>query len=199
MAKNFNYVIRQGKTFYAELRWEVEPIVYKPITAVSQSAPVELEVIGHGLTDGWRFAITNVKGMVELNAEANNVQDQDYHEATVVDADNISINKINATGFKPYVSGGVIQYNTPGQLTGADVRMTVRDKIGGVELLTLTTLNGRVNVNAAAKRIELTISAEDTADIVWKTGVYDIEVETDSGKVVLLQYGKVIVEKEVTV
>ena len=198
MAKAFNFIIRQGKTFYAELRWETEPIVYKPITAMSQTAPIEMEVIGHGLTDGWRGAITNAKGMTELNAEANNVQDADYHEITVVDADNITINKINATGFKPYISGGVLQYNSPGPLTGADVRMTIRDKVGGVELMTLTAANSRVNVNTVAKRIELTITADDTAAILWKSGVYDIEVEDATGRVDLLQYGKVVVEKEIT-
>lgn len=198
MAKAYNFIIRQGKTFYAELRWETEQIVYKTITAMSQTAPIELEVIGHGLTDGWRAAITNAKGMVELNAEANNVQVADYHEVTVTDADNLTINKINATGFKPYVSGGVLQYNSPGPLAGADVRMTIRDKVGGVELLTLTAANSRVNINTAAKRIELTISAEDTAALLWKNGVYDIEVEDASGRVDLLQYGKVVVEKEIT-
>ena len=82
------------------------------------------------MVDGWPVAVTNVKGMTEINAEANNVRDSDFHPVTVIDPDTIEINDINASGFKAYVSGGVIQYNTPVDLSGYKARDTIKKKVG---------------------------------------------------------------------
>jgi hypothetical protein len=129
MADTKDLPIIQGKTFPLVLRWETEPIIYKAITAIQQSAPARLTVTGHGFPDGWRCAITNVKGMTEINAEANNLRDKDYNPITVVDANTVEINKINAAGFKAHVANsGILQGNTPVDLTGYTARLSICDR-----------------------------------------------------------------------
>ena len=130
MAAQQDLIITRGKTFTLVIRWGTEPIVYKAITAIQQSAPVRITAVGHGLVDGWSVAVTNAKGMAEINAEANNVRNSDFHPATVIDADTIEINDINASGFKPYASGGIIQFNTPVDLAGYKARDTIKKKVG---------------------------------------------------------------------
>ena len=193
-------IIQQGRTFSLALRWESPPIIYRPITAIAQTAPARLTVPTHGVPDGWRVAITNVKGMTEINAEANKLTSRDYHQATVVDANTLDINDINASGFKPYTSGGYIQFNTPVDLTGFTARMSIKDRVGGTELLSLTTANSRIAIDATAKVITLTISAEDTAALTFTTGVYDLEMVSGATPAVVtaLLSGRVTVTKEVT-
>lgn len=198
MAASKNLVIQQGKTFSQVLRWEAEPVIYKVITGVTQAAPVKITVVGHGVPAGWRVAVTSVKGMAEINAEANNVKDSDYKVATVVDVDHIELNEVNASGYKPYVSGGVLQYNTSVDMAGFTARMSIKTKAGGTELLSLTTANSGITIDNTGKKITLTISATDTAAITWKKGVYDLEMVSPAGVVTALISGSVTVEAEVT-
>lgn len=152
------------------------------------------------MLDGWNVAITNVKGMTEINAEANKVKAKDYTQATVIDSNTIELNEINASGFKPYVSGGTVQFNTPAVLTGFKARMAIKDKVGGTVLLRLTTENAGIAIDEVRRVITLNITAADTALFTWKSGVYDLEmVSPDAIPVVTaLLSGKVSVTKEVT-
>ena len=102
-----------------------------------------------------------------------------------------------SAGFKAYVSGGHLQFNTPVDLAGATARMTVKDKVGGHVLHSLTTENGGIDIDAAAYSITLNISATDTETFAWKGGVYDLEV-VQGAVVTALLSGKVTVSKEVT-
>ncbi|MBK8773003.1 MAG: hypothetical protein IPM06_21580 [Rhizobiales bacterium] len=54
--------------------------------------------------------------------------------------------------------------------------MSIKDVVGGTELLRLDTTNARIALDNAAKTIALTISAADTAAITWLEGVYDLEL-----------------------
>lgn len=200
MAATKDLTISQGRTFSLALRWESPPVVYKAITAITQSAPVRLTVPLHGLPDGWRVAITNVKGMADINSEANKLTSRDYHQATVLDANTIEINDINAAGFKPYVSGGYIQYGTPVDLTSFKARMSIKNKVGGTELLSLTTENSRIAIDDATKVIALNIDAADTALLTWTTGAYDLELVSGAVPPVVTELlsGRVTVTKEVT-
>lgn len=200
MAATKDLTIQQGRTFSLALRWESPPIVYRPITAIAQTAPARLTVPTHGVPDGWRVAVTNVKGMTEINAEANKLTSRDYHQATVVDANTIDINDINAAGFKPYTSGGYIQFGTPVDLTGFKARMTIKNRVGGTVLHTLTTENDGIVIDASAKLITLNISAADTTLMTFTTGVYDLELVSGATPAVVtaLLSGRVTVTKEVT-
>lgn len=197
MADTKDLSLVQGKTFSLVLRWETEPIIYRNITAIQQAAPVRITSANHGLPNGWRCAVTNVKGMVEINAEANSLREKDYNPITVIDADTIEINAINAAGFKAYVSGGVIQANSPVTLTGYSARMQIKDKVGGTVLKSLVSPTDIV-IDEANYTITLKVSATDTAGFTWKNGVYDLELVSPTGIVTALLTGKVSVAKEVT-
>ena len=200
MAATKDLTIQQGRTFSLALRWESPPVVYRPITAIAQTAPARLTVPTHGVPDGWRVAITNVKGMTEINAEANKLTSRDYHQATVIDANTLDINDINAAGFKPYTSGGYIQFGTPVDLTGFTARMAIKNRVGGTVLHTLTTENGGIAIDAAAKLVTLNITAADTTLMTFTTGVYDLEMVSGATPAVVtaLLSGRVTVTKEVT-
>ena len=197
MAASKDLLLTQGKTFTMTLRWETAPICYRPISAIAQSAPVRLTVPAHGCPDGWRAAVTGVKGMAEINGEANRLKSGDYRTVTVLDADTIEFNEVDAASFRAYVSGGHLQYNTPVDLTGATARMTIKDKVGGRVLHALTTENGSIAIDATGHLITLDISAATTETFAWKSGVYDLEI-VQGVVVTALLAGKVSVSKEVT-
>ena len=135
--------------------------------------------------------------MTEINGEANKLKEGDYHAVTVIDPNTLEFNEINAASFKPYVSGGHLQYHTPVNLAGATARMAIKDKVGGRVLHSLTTENGGVVIDASAHTITLNISAVDTEAFAWKAGVYDLEI-VQGAVVTALLVGKVTVSKEVT-
>jgi hypothetical protein len=132
-------IIQQGKTFSQVLRWETQPVVYKAITAINQAAPTKITAVGHGVPDGWRIAVVSVKGMTQLNSKNTPPRSTDYHQATVVDVDNISLNDTNSSDYSTYSSGGYVMYNTPADLTGFTARMTIKDQIAVPNLLKCTT------------------------------------------------------------
>ena len=198
MAAKQDLIIYKGKTYQQVVRWEAGPIIYKPITAISQAAPVVITCASHGIPDQWRVAIQSVKGMTEINSPDDPPRDRDYHQATVVDTNTISFNDINSLGYKTYTSGGVLRYLTPVDLTGFTARMSIKDKVGGTELLRLDTTNSRIVLNSTASTITLVISATDTAAITFTKGVYDLELQSLGGIVTALLYGKVSIEQEVT-
>ncbi len=198
MTKALDLTIVRGSTFSLVVLPEAPPIIYKAITAALQTAPLRLTVPGHGLVSGRKVAITNMKGMTEANAVANEVRESDRRPCTVIDPNTIEINAINAAGFRPYISGGILQYNTPLDLTGYIARMSITDKLDGTELFRLDTLNGRITVNTTDGTLTLTISAVESAALTFSKGVYDLEIESPSGVVTKLLYGAVTVSKEAT-
>lgn len=193
-----NLTILQGKTFEAVVKWETEPVVYKAITGITQAAPARITCVGHGVPNGWRVAVVSVKGMTQINAENSPPRSSEYVAATVIDSDTLDLNSVNSALFKPYTSGGYVQYYTPKDLAGYTARMTIKDEIGGTSLLSLTTANSRIALDNTAKTITLTLDAADTEAIDWTTGVYDLELVGSDGSVTALLYGTVSVSEEVT-
>jgi hypothetical protein len=193
-----NFTIYKGSDFTKVIRWEIGPVVYKTISAIPALAPLTLTVTGHGMPNGWRFAIQSVKGMIQLNAKKTPPVEADYYRGTVVDANTIEVNDVNAMDYTTYTSGGVIQYNTPVDLNGYTARMKIKDKVGGTELLSLTTENGGIVIANASKTIDLILSATDSAAITWSKGVYDLEMVNTSGKVTRILSGSIKVIDEVT-
>lgn len=191
--------ILQGKTYELPVHWEVEPIVYKAITGITQAAPAVVTCVGHGVPDGWRVAIVSVKGMTQINAKNSPPKDSDYVIAKKLTTDTLELNTVNAADFKAYTSAGYVQYNTPQDLTDYVARMDIKDKVGGTVLMSLTTENLRILIDNTSKTIKLDIDAADTAAITWKKGIYDLELESPSGVVTALMFGTVTVTNEVTV
>ncbi len=204
MATNKDLTILQGKTFSLALRWETIPVVHKAISAISlaNGAP-RLTVTAHGMPDGWRGAIQRVTGMTPINAKSSPPKDKDYHQVTVIDPNTIELNDVspvdeNGDEWPAYVSGGFILYNTPASLASFTARMSIKDKVGGTLLHSLTTENGGIALDDVNKTITLTIQATATDDFAWKKGVYDLEMVSGTGVVTLVMYGKVDLTKEVT-
>ena len=197
-AQKKDLLLCQGKTFAMAVRWETAPVVYKPVTAITQAAPARVTAALHGVPVGWRVAVVSVKGMKDINAKSYPPAVDDYHQATVVDANTVELNGVNAADFKPYLSGGYIQYNTPVDLAGFTARMTIKDKVGGAVLETLTDANGKIVLDNSTKSIRLALSAAVTAAYTWKKGVYDLELVSPAGVVSALLFGAVRITKEVT-
>jgi hypothetical protein len=193
-----NLNIIKGKTFAQVLRWEASPIVYKPITGITQTAPAVVTCTGHGAPTGWRVAIVSVKGMTQINAASTPPKTSEYHQATVLSANTIELNTVNAADYKPYVSGGYVQYNTPVDLAGFTARMSIKDKVGGAELLRLDTTLSNITIDNTAKTIALTLAATVTAALTFTKAVYDLELVSATGVVTLLLSGAVAVTNEVT-
>lgn len=210
MADSKDLEIKQGKTYSLVLRWETEPIVYKPITAISlaNGAPRLTFASAHGTPNGWRGAVTRVKGMTQINAKNSPPRASDYVTATVIDANTIELNSVtpcddSGTEWSDYTSGGFWQYNTPVDLAGYTARMKIKDKIGGTVLASTEAGDSPLNIlsigiDNAGKTITLSIAATATDDITWKAGYYDLEMVGPSGSVTQLLSGKVSVVREVT-
>lgn len=191
MPVKINYKIYQGSTFNGVLRWESPTLVYKPITGITKAAPTVLDVVGHGMPAGWRFQVSNVLGMKEINSE-------EFYTATSVTADSVTINSLNSLGFSTYTSGGVVSYYEPVALAGVTARMQIREKLTSTDVIDeLTTENGKIVIDANAKTITILIDALDTAAYTFNTAVYSLEVTT-GGVVVQLSTGTLTLVKEVT-
>ena len=200
--KDFEILI--GSTWGYVIRWGTTPIVRKPITNIDLSlgAP-RLSVSSHGLFEGWGVAVYGVKSPRQINAVNNPPEGSDYHSATVIDTGTIELNDVtpvdeNGHEWPAYTSGGFIQYDTPVDLTGYTARMSIKDKIGGAVLHSLTTENGGITIDTAAKTILLSIPAATTEDFTWSRGVYDLEMVSATGKVTRIISGRVVLSREVT-
>lgn len=197
--QNQNITIEQGSTYQQTVFWESTPFVYRPISAISKTAPVSITCAGHGLVDGWRVAVIGVVGMTQLNAANDPPKAKDFHEVTVVDSNTITINSIDASSYSAYKSGGYLKYYTQVDISGYTARMTIKNKVGGTVLLQLDSgLIGGITLNNASKAIQLQISAAQTAALAFSSGVYDVELVSPLGVVTKLLGGAVTLSPEVT-
>lgn len=187
-----NLKVYQGSTFSEVLRWSSQKKVYKSISNISQAAPCVVQCdSNHELPEDWSFRITNVVGMSEINSL------DVYHKATVVNPTTIEINSVNSLGYKTYVSGGVVEYNEPVDLSGYTARMQIREKLDSDTIIhELTTENGGILLDNVNKKIILFISAATTALFTFNTAVYSIEMV--STKVIPLATGTLTLVKEIT-
>lgn len=193
---SYDFTVRQGETFQRVVRWEIPPFIYKAIQSITQAAPVEIVSATHGLVNGWRTAVVSVKGMTEINAKNNPLRATDFNKATVVNANTVQLNKVNAADFSEYESGGYLQYYTPAPLAGYSARMTIKDRVGGTVLLALVSPT-HIVIDDAAKTITVTISATDTAAFAPGRYVYDFEM-VNGAVVTPILNGEIEVTAEVT-
>lgn len=203
MSAKQDLTVRQGGTFSRVLRWEAPPYIYKPITGITKGAPAVVTCVGHALPPDWRVAIVSVKGMTGINAQNNPPKASDYLRATVRDVDTLELNTVNSSDFGAYTAGGFVMALTPVNLAGYTARMTVKNKVGGVVLASTESAHAPNNIitivlDNTSKTITVTITAEDTAALTWKSGVYDLEFVSATGVVTPAMYGKVTVEQEIT-
>ena len=188
-----NFKIYQGSTFQEVIRWESSTPVYVPITNITQAAPCVITAAGHGMPAGWRFQISNVVGMTDLNSTDN------YQIASSVTSNDITMNAVNSVGYKAYTSGGIISYNTPVDLTGYTARMQIRAKItDDVVIDEYSTINGNIQLDNVGKGIAIIVDATTTAAYTFTSGVYSLEMVSPTGVVTQLTAGTITLIKEVT-
>ena len=191
--------IKQGSTFKQIVRWESTPYVYKPVTAVAKSAPASVTSAAHGVPTGWRVAVQSVLGMKQINALNDPPKPRDFHLATVVDANTVTLDRVNALGYGTYISGGVLVYATPTDMTGFTARMQIRKSVASATFLAeLTTENAGIAIDNVAKTITLTLTAVATAALNFTNAVYALEMVSATGVVTPLLEGVVVLSKEVT-
>ena len=189
-----NFKVYQGSTFRETLRWESATKNYLPIVNITKTAPVVVTtgVTPTGLPIGWRAKISGVGGMKEINTGDS------YLTVTSKNGDAITFNEINATGYTTYTTGGILEYNTPVNLTGYTARMQIRPTVDSATVLTtLTTENGGITINTIDASITLNISATETAAYTWQTAVYGLELVIGTD-VVPFANGTLTLVKEVT-
>lgn len=186
-----NLKMYQGSTFREVLRWESSIKVYKPITNITKAAPAVVTATAHGIPEGWRARISGVLGMKEINSE-------DYNIITAATNDEVTFNSINASGYTAYTSGGILEYNSPVNLTGYTGRLQLRPKVNSdTVLLELTTENGGIALDTIKSTITLLATAAQTQDLTFSSAVYSLEM-IKAGEVSQLITGSVTLIKEVT-
>jgi|SRR5579862_5591183 len=193
--KRANFFVRPGETFQRLVRWEVPPLVYKAISNIGNVAPARITATGHGVPDGWRVAVQSVIGMDEINARNDPLEDDDFIPATLIDANTLDLNSINAADFAPYVSGGYVVYHALPSFAGCSAQMVWTDPFTGDVLLTLSTGNSRITLDDTAKTIALFVSATDTQALTFTVEAEHRLTLTDgSGVVTPILRGNVILD-----
>lgn len=191
--------IVKGKTFEFMYRYADHDLVYAPISAMLNTAPVRLSVIDHGVPDGWPVRIEGVRQPVELNNDPDS-----YYIATVNGPSTIELNAVRADEWRPYSSGGSVIYNRPFDLTGCSARMQIRDRADGKLLLTLnsdqsTDPDGEIEIDVNLAAVIVRLSPAVTTAITWTRGAYDLELITPDGNIYpITAISKVTVGEEVT-
>lgn len=193
---DLDIVIKQGKTFSYVFRWGVEPVVYKQITAIPNTAPATLTVPSHGLPPSWAAAIESVEGMTDLNAQDSPPRARDYYRTETVDPNTVQLPDVNPAQFDEYESGGYIRYYTPVDLAGYSARMKIKMMPGGEEYLSIESPTDIVLDNVE-KTITVTIAADVTAALDFVHARYDLEMVINDN-VYEIAAGDVELIKEIT-
>lgn len=184
--------IYQGSTFKMVLHWESSDISYANITGITKAAPCVISAPGHGMPAGWRFKVSDVLGMKDINSD-------EYYVATAVTTDTITLGDVNSSSFAAYTTGGVVAYNAPNSLAGVTAKMQIRPSLASSTIiLELTNDNGKLLINNSDKTITILIGATDTALMDFTTAVYSLELTTAFNEVVQLINGSISLEKEIT-
>jgi hypothetical protein len=155
------------------IRWEAPPLIWRNITGIARSAPARLTVPAHGVPDGWIVEVESARGMREIN-------NRGWQKVTVIDADTIELNAVNALDFHPYHEGGVIKFNTPVDFTGMVFTARLKDRRGGEPFLTLTEGHG-LTIRPELSRVDVLVTLEQLNDARRRKFVLDIDVVDSKG------------------
>ncbi|GLK88327.1 hypothetical protein [Pseudomonas turukhanskensis] len=167
--------IVQGATLRESIRVMQSTFEYRPIAAISATAPVLLTV-AHELPKDWPVWIQNVQGLPELNRAFNQAQ----LLASVIDADTLEINAISGVGRKG--AGGMLIYHPPVDLTGATAVLQVLDEKGAKVLEVAPEVH-------AAGWIDINLTATETSALTWRKGTWLLNALMPNGEVLSLFTG----------
>jgi hypothetical protein len=190
------FTMIRGDTFTLGIRWENNELSMKDITAISQTAPVQLTVALHGLPDRWRAAVTGAQGMEFLNAQNEPPAAYEFREVQSVDANTLIIPGISSAGRGPYKGSGALVFRTPIDLTGFTYRMQIRSEVDGTVIWTSTT--GDITYDNATKIISVAIADTVTELFTFDTAVFDLEATSGLGVRTTILEGSLLLDKDVT-
>jgi hypothetical protein len=177
MSNHSKRTIRKGHSTDFLFRWLNPDFVYKPISAITMQAPIQLTVTGHGIGDGNLFLVTGVKGGgSQLNGKPNRIAD--YLRAVVIDPDTIEVNSVNAACWAAYDSCGHIQYRTPVDLTGVTAIAQIRETLDPTSpvLAEFTSGAGDIVIEELAGLVTVRLSAASTADLGADCAYFDYKL-----------------------
>lgn len=83
-------------------------------------------------------------------------------------------------------------------ITGYTAYMQLRPDYDSKVLIANLTVGNGLTITGASGKVSVLISAEDTANITFPEGVYDLEIKNPSGKTTRLIGGKFTLSREVT-
>lgn len=190
--------IIKGKTFEAVFGWAQGRFVWKPISAIINTAPVQITVVAHDIHDGWPYWISDLKKPACLNnVEIGCQGDGDVlgtpYLAEVVDADTLSVNEVNGMRLEAYSGGGgVIRYYEREDITGFSATLQFRRSLtDDVALYEASTsgLDPEITVDTDQSVFRLRLRPEDFETAAYTDGVYEVEIESPSGDKYRLAYG----------
>lgn len=176
--------IRRGASIRIPIRVETDVLRFVAIVDMSRSAPIRITAPNHGLLDGWRTGVMNAGGMVELNAEWNNLQDSSMYKVVFVDSDTVELSGINSSGFRTYTSGGQLAYYEPldlSQFTSARMDVKVNDR--GSALASYSTTAGTLKLDLVNSALWLVLTPVESSALAAKVRVFDIEMVRADGSV----------------
>lgn len=104
-------------------------VMLPAVTAITKANPAKVTANGHGLVTGQWAEIFGVAGMTQINGHFGTV--------TVVDANNVTFDALDSTGFTTYTSGGTLTW---GQSVGYNASTVIAT--GDVWVADATTLTG---------------------------------------------------------
>lgn len=191
-----SYKIYQGSTFKETFRWESQTKNYIQISNISKSAPCVITTSAvHTLPQNWRFRVTDVIGMTQINQ----ISDDQYYLASSISNNTVTINSLNSSNFNNYNSGGIISYNIPVPINGFSAVMQLRETIDSTAVLYQLTsaVGGGIVINSTDYTITITIPAATTAGFNFTTAVYGLELTSSSGEVFPLITGTMVLVKEI--
>ena len=177
---------RRGSSVEIPIRIESDVWEYADIQTIDNGSPVKITAASHGIKDQWRVAVQNAKVLTDLNAENNPPKDSELRIATVVDANSVEFNSINASGMKTHTANtGQLAYYKPLDLSSyTSARMDIKQKVGGAILVTLNTTDTTLEIDSVSCAIWMFPSIEQTLLLPAGEYVFDVEMIDGAGRVV---------------
>ncbi len=175
--------VTKGATLRKPLLLMQPVYIYRPITAILPTAPLQLTVPAHGLPGEWPTWIEGVSQWSSLNRDKAR---EPFRIAKPVDADTLEYNDLNGLGQR--ATGGTLVYQLPVDLTGCSGELVIMPEQGAE--LVYSTDNGGLAITGPG-RLLLEMTAEQTAAIEWSEARYNLDITFSDGSVQRWLQGKV--------
>lgn len=169
---------RKGASETITFRIETSIKKFVAISAMTNTAPMRVTATAHHVPDQWFVAIIDAIGLTDLNAaDSNDIQDDEFHQVTVIDANTLEFNGISAASFGVYATSGYIVCYEPLDLSGyTSARMDIKRKVGGAVELSLSTTAGTMSIDAATSTVSITLDETHLSALSARDYVFDIEL-----------------------